>query len=166
MDKVIVNAQSFTHIADAIREMTKNGDMMRPSEMPEKIRNIMPRDVEFGEFTPESDVTTFKVEHHLGDIPYMVVIWKDDETPMKDSVRIVLSSNGPAEYFDEAGRRVPSYGVARAVKDNGEYYVSTVVNQNGGDDGYGDTETHFFAPSSSTMKYFGGEKYRWMAVGF
>lgn len=166
MDKVIVNAESFTSIADAIREATKTSDIMRPAEMPEKIKSIMPGGIEFGEYIPTSNVSTFKAEHHLGEIPYMVVIWKADEASVANSARIVFTANGAIEYSEEAGRRISSCSFARGIKDNGQYYVAAIVNVDEGDDGYGDTDTHFFAPSSSSVTYYAGVKYKWMAVGF
>ena len=164
-EKVIMSASTLTAIADAIRHASGDQSVMYPSEMPERIRSLCPAAVEFGEYVPASDVATFKMPHNLGSIPYMVFIWKKDEALCEGSVRISVAINGGVQYSDEAGREIASYTVTRGVQDTADRYATHLNTRAAGDDGYGDTSTHFFAPTGTSVYYRGGEAYCWMAVG-
>lgn len=167
MDKVIINSATLTSIADAIRMRGGTADALYPSDMADAVLAIasdLPAGIEFGEFTPEEDASTVKVEHHLGAIPYAVFIWKSEMPLIVSSLRAGVTVNGVVEYSEEAGRDVSTYGLARTIKDSAKYYITSAASQGEGEDGYGDTATHFFTPESTGMRYLAGETYKWMAV--
>ncbi len=166
MDKVIINSSTLTSIADAIRSATGKSDIMYPSEMAERIGEILPEKVEFGSVTPEEDVNSLRVEHRLGEIPCITFVWKESGELKASSARAVLFVNGGVEYSEDAGRDVSTFTAIRCVKDQENSYSTYLAARNAGDDGYGDSATHFFTPVNTSVYFYGGETYKWMAVGF
>ena len=164
MGKIIINSETLSYIAEAIRSTGRSEELIYPYEMPDAIRGILPFNVEFGEFVPDADLKTVAVEHHLGEIPYAVFIWKDDMSLDDGALRAAISVNGPLEDSEYAERVISSYGLARSVNDGAEFYSTTPASQGEGEDGYGDTDTHFYVPVSPQTYYRAGTKYKWMAV--
>lgn len=104
----------------------------------------------------------FTVEHGLGAIPDVVVIFKEDPTLIGQSVRSAFRVNVGKDTDTETGETVSANSVQRCFYDNA---TGTGIIQAAGTGVYEDSDTTFTVPSLGTSAYYMPHlTYRWIAV--
>lgn len=74
MSEYIIQGDTLTAIADAIREKTETSDMVAAADMARLISNIG-ADYVSGTITLSANATSMTIEHNLGRKPVIMVIW-------------------------------------------------------------------------------------------
>lgn len=167
MAEYMIQGETLTAIADAIRGKTGGASPIDPAQMAAEISNIsagggLPAGisaVSVGTYTPASETTSSaKIPHGLGDVPNFVVMYADGLVTSADFATYICAFAGIPQLL-EAGVGVRMYRHGSA---NGSSF------NNGATLAYESayTNTTFMVAQSSSYKLKAGTTYKFVVGKF
>lgn len=125
----------------------------------------LPTGIEVGEFivSPSSPTGNYKIEHTLGVIPNVILIYREDKNNklVNGSIRACIKMNVGEYYEPDYGKNVPEVELIRSF-----YDTSSGIGQTNGTTQDIDSESYFYAPSVGSRIYLPGDTYKWIAIAY
>ena len=154
--------------ADAYKEGT-GSESVKAGELASGILEALssvrlPSGWAMGQFNTTDDTMSggFSIEHGLGAIPDVVIIFRENPALVGQSIRCVIRSNYGESLDEDLGAYFPELSIQRCFYDNS---AGTGFTQNAGTYPYEDTQEFFVVPGVGTIAYYlPALTYRWIAV--
>jgi hypothetical protein len=124
----------------------------------------LPKGWATGQFIPtnETMLGDFYIEHGLGAIPNMVVIFRENPMLLGRAIRSVFRVNASSTTVEETGEVYPMYSsgaVYYDAQDISEVFETVDVGE------YNDSPTSFCVPQGiDALMYLPGFSYKWIAI--
>ena len=160
----------LTAIADAIRAKTGDTTALTLEQMAAAVTAFevgggLPEGWEMGTFTTTADTAEggFYIEHGLGKIPNVIIIFAETEEMVGGTVMGVIRLNNGEEFVDD--RYYPSYSLGRSICAKSSTSGIDFV-QLGDSGSQEDSRTAIYVADRSGYVYYPSFTYKWIAIRF
>lgn len=162
--------EKLTALADAVREKTGESKPLSLDTMTALIQALevgdgIPEGWAMGTFTTTADTAEgdFYIEHGLGKIPNVIIIFAETEEMVGGTVMGVIRLNNGEEFGGD--RYYPLYSVGRTICAKSSTSGIDFV-QLGDSGSQEDSRTAIFVADRSGYVYYPSFTYRWVAIRF